>query len=135
MSTKRQYINKSNSHSRSIEIMVSFILQLGVIVSGTLIIIGLLGFLDGLKISSYMPLISSNFNFPHSLKQMTYSLHQNQPIGLLVLGIILLILTPVFRVATSILIFLFKKDIPMTLVTLTVLIILIASFFIGTASK
>jgi uncharacterized membrane protein len=50
-----------------------------------------------------------------------------------VLGVLLLILTPILRVAVGVLSFMYEKDAPMTVVTLYVLAVLIASFFLAGA--
>jgi uncharacterized membrane protein len=49
------------------------------------------------------------------------------------LGLLLLIATPVLRVAVSVVIFLIQADLTYVLITLIVLTLLLASFFLGTA--
>ena len=47
------------------------------------------------------------------------------------LGVLILILTPILRVAVGVLSFLYEKDPPMALVTLYVLVVLVGSFFLA----
>jgi len=53
--------------------------------------------------------------------------------GVVVLGVLLLILTPILRVAVGVLSFIYEKDPPMVIVTLYVLFVLILSFVLAGA--
>ncbi|MGB9809623.1 MAG: DUF1634 domain-containing protein, partial [Caldanaerobacter sp.] len=54
-----------------------------------------------------------------------------KPYAVILTGLLLLILTPVFRVAVSIITFLYEKDYTYTFITTLVFIILIISFILG----
>lgn len=120
------------------ELIISLVLQIGVGISAVVILTGLALFFTqntSLNATSYHSLTNVSYSFPHSLASLRSSLRGGDGIGFIVLGILLLILTPVARVATSILIFIRERDRPMAIVTLLVLILLISSFYVGTLTK
>ena len=69
--------------------------------------------------------------FPHTLSAVFQGALQTRGEAIVAVGLLLLILTPVARVAVSILAFLYQRDRAYTFITLTVLIILLMSFVIG----
>ncbi|CAA7602924.1 Protein of unknown function DUF1634 [Acididesulfobacillus acetoxydans] len=69
--------------------------------------------------------------FPTSLPLLWAGLLLFKPAAIITLGLVLLIATPVFRVAASVLLFLMEKDHLYTFITLFVLAVLITSFLIG----
>lgn len=123
---------------RRVEIAISLVLRIGVVVSVLVIAAGL-----GLMFAhhaeylplrghfSYHELTSRSTPFPHSFAQLGHSIAQGDGRGIVVLGVLILILTPILRVAVGVLSFIYEKDPPMALVTLFVLIVLIASFFLA----
>ncbi len=123
---------------RKIEFAISLVLRVGVILSVSVIAVGL-GVMfyhhgDYASITghtSYKTLTSRTTPFPHSLGQLRHSLAHGDGRGIVVLGVFLLILTPILRVAVGVVSFFYEKDIPMALVTLFVLFVLIASFFLA----
>lgn len=127
----------SDKKLRSIELYTSIVLQLGVSLSAVFVIIGLILFLMKINMNatSFHTYTSLRFKFPHNISTLIKSIREGQGIGFIVLGTLLLILTPISRVATSILLFVNEKDKPMSLVTLFVLIVLISSFLLGVAVK
>ena len=123
---------KERRASRAMESIVSIVLQTGVIISSVMILIGLLLFFGGdLNHGSYHKLIAPNYSFPHSLSAIKTAIQSGNGLGFIALGVLLLILTPMLRVAVSILLFKRQKDLPMTLVTAFVLLVLISSFVVG----
>lgn len=125
---------------RQVETAISIVLRVGVVLSVVLVSAGL-----GLSFSrhpaygtvtgraSFHSLTSLTSSFPHTLTALGHSLTAGDGQGLIVLGLVVLILTPVVRVAVGVLSFAYEKDPPMVVVTLFVLGVLIASFFIGGA--
>ncbi len=125
---------------RKVELAISLVLRIGVVVSVAVIAAGL-----GLMFAhhgaylpirghfSYKELTSRSTSFPHSFGSLGHSIAQGEGRGIVVLGVLILILTPILRVAVGVLSFLYEKDPPMTLVTLFVLIVLIGSFFLAGA--
>ena len=123
---------------RKVEVVISLVLRIGVIVSVVVIAAGL-----GLMFArhgaylpvrghfSYHRLTSRSTPFPHSFSSLGRSIASGQGRGIIVLGVLILILTPVVRVAVGVLSFVYEKDPPMALVTLYVLAVLVGSFFLA----
>ncbi len=123
---------------RKIEFAISLVLRIGVILSVSVIGVGLgvMFYHHGDYTSltghvSYKTLTSRSTPFPHTLGQLRTSLAHGEGRGIIVLGVFLLILTPILRVAVGVISFLYEKDVPMALITLFVLIVLIGSFFLA----
>lgn len=123
---------------RRVELAISLVLRVGVVVSVLVVSVGL-----GLMFAhhgtysairgraSYEALTSKTTSFPHSFASLGRSIAAGQGRGVVVLGVLILILTPILRVAVGVLAFVYQKDPPMTLVTLYVLAVLIGSFFLA----
>jgi uncharacterized membrane protein len=125
---------------RKVEIAISLVLRIGVIASVVVIGVGLgimfyhhAGYSAFSGHVSYKGLTSQHTVFPHSFASLGHSIARGDGSGIVVAGVLLLILTPVARVAVGVLSFLYEKDIPMALITLFVLCVLIASFFLAHA--
>lgn len=120
----------SQQSMKKAELIVSTVLQVGVILSALTILAGtvLLFSNMGNAQSSYRRYVTPNYSFPHTISTLKSALLTGSGTGFIEIGVFLLILTPILRVATSILIFKRQKDTPMTLVTLFVLLVLISSF-------
>ena len=107
------------------EIFISKALRFGVALSAVVIGIGLmLFFITGN--SGY-----SGSTYPTSLFDIVSGLFLLKPYAVILTGLLLLILTPVFRVGISVIIFLKEKDYLYTVITSIVFIILIISFLLG----
>ncbi len=123
---------------RKVELAISMVLRIGVVVS-VLVIASGLGLMffhhsDYLPIRgsfSYRELTSQSTPFPHTFADLGKSISHGEGQGIVVLGVLILILTPILRVAVGVLSFLYEEDIPMALVTLFVLVVLIGSFFLA----
>jgi uncharacterized membrane protein len=123
---------------RKVELAISLVLRIGVVASVLVIAVGL-----GLMFShhsaylpirgtfSYRELTSKSTPFPHSFASLGHAISQGQGRGIVVLGVLILILTPVLRVAVGVLSFLYEEDPAMALVTLYVLAVLVGSFFLA----
>jgi uncharacterized membrane protein len=123
---------------RQTEIAISYLLRTGVVLSVILVSAGLgltfahhSSYLHFSSNLSYHSVTSSSYQFPHTIPQLFSDLGQGKGRGLIGLGLIILILTPVLRVAVGVLSFIYEKDPPMALVTTFVLAVLILSFFLG----
>ncbi|GAC1427926.1 MAG: hypothetical protein PVS3B3_37800 [Ktedonobacteraceae bacterium] len=104
---------------------IGWILQGGVIISALVIVIGLLLLPTqpgGLSLERLL-------RFPQTLAQVGQSLLMFRPQGIIALGLLLLIATPVLRVAVSIVTFALEKDRKYVIITLIVLAILLFSIF------
>lgn len=69
--------------------------------------------------------------FPHSLQEVWAGLLGLHPQAFIALGLLLLIATPVLRVAASVVAFAIERDRLYVVITLVVLAILITSFLLG----
>ena len=125
---------------RRVELAISLVLRVGVLASVLVIAVGL-GLMfahHGSYLSltgplSYRALTSATTSFPHSFGALGHALAHDEGRGIVVLGVLILILTPVLRVAVGVVSFAYEKDAPMALVTLFVLAVLVGSFFLAGA--
>ena len=107
------------------EIFISKALRFGVILSAATIGLGLL-LLIITRNSGY-----PGSSFPTSPVQIIKGLFLLKPYAVILTGLLILILTPVFRVGISILTFLKEKDYLYVAITSIVFIILMISFLLG----
>lgn len=114
-----QAANKTNT-------IIGWILQIGVLVSAAVILIGVIMLL--LEPSGLSP--EKFLTFPHSFSAVWTGLLTLHPQSIIVLGLLLLIATPVMRVAVSVIAFAFEHDRGYVVITLAVLIILLCSIFL-----
>ncbi len=77
-------------------------------------------------------LVEPGAAFPRTLPEVATGLRAGQGRAITVVGLLVLILTPILRVAISIVAFIEQRDARFALITTTVLILLIASLMIGT---
>jgi uncharacterized membrane protein len=124
----RRIERKSGQHQdMSISAIIGGVLQGGVIASSTIIVLGVI-----LLLISPGGISATNLiHFPHTLGQVWTGLLAFQPQAIITLGLMVLIATPVLRVAISILAFRVEHDRLYVIITLIVLLILITSFMLG----
>ena len=108
-----------------VELLISKSLKIGVLLSAAIMGIGLTLFL-----------ITGNGGYPdHTFPTNPLVIFQGiallKPYAIILLGLFILILTPVFRVGVSIIVFLKEKDFLYVKITTVVLVILIVSFLLG----
>jgi len=118
------------------ELVISAVLQTGVIASAVLLIVGLgrVFVRHGETVhhlTSYHQLTTTSYAFPHTFSSVHAALLAGDSQGYIMLGLLLLILTPIIRVVVSVVLFAYERDKPMVLITLFVLVVLISSYFIG----
>ena len=108
------------------EITIAKLLKAGVLLSAAITLIGLVLFLvtgsggyDGA--------------FPKSLPAIWTGLLALKPYAVIMLGVLILILTPFFRVGVSIVVFLREKDLLYTVISVFVFLVLIVSLVLGKA--
>ncbi len=129
------------------EEIISWILRVGVLTSALLIALGVVLLLvtgdtgyssSSLSITGLEGLVQYNQNrsgeFPTTPGDVLAGVAQFKPYAFIALGLLLLIATPVLRVATSVVIFLLERDYAYVFITLIVLLILIVSFLLGKAA-
>ncbi len=104
---------------------IGWILQGGVIISASVIIIGLL--LLPTQPGGLSP--ERLLKFPQTLSQVTTNVLALRPQSIITLGLLLLIATPVLRVVVSVVTFALERDRKYVVITLIVLAILLFSIF------
>jgi len=109
------------------EDFVSWSLRLGVYLAGGVVLLGLL-LMFGTGRTGYGPDI-----FPTSAAAAINGALALKPAAIVSLGLMLLILTPVFRVTASIVLFLLERDWVFTVITSVVLLILLVGLIFGKA--
>jgi uncharacterized membrane protein len=119
-----------------VEVVLSHLLRAGVIISVLTILAGV-----AIVIMHHPDYASSRHSlsapasadagFPHSLGEVADGLRQGRGIAVIAVGLLLLILTPVMRVAVSVVAFAIRRDWTYTVFTLIVLILLLVSFALG----
>ena len=124
-----------------VEEIIGWILRVGVSASAICILLGVIvlfitgntGYGAAFTNLSQVTHFSSGAQgrFPTAPGEVIAGLAQFKPYALIALGLLLLILTPVIRVAASIVIFLLERDYAYVLITAVVLLILIVSFLLG----
>jgi len=125
------------------EEIIGWILRVGVTASAICIMLGVIlllfvhetGYSQSLNnltgLTQYDPGVAGRF--PTTPGEVISGLAEFKPYALIALGLLVLILTPVLRVAASIVIFLLERDYAYVLITAVVLLILVVSFLLGRA--
>lgn len=113
------------SRIEEVEITISNLLRIGVLLSAAVIFIGLAMFL--ITGNSGYP---GNY-FPSNPVEIIKGLVSVKPYAVILTGLIILVLTPVFRVGVSIIVFAKEKDYLYVKITAVVFTILIISFILG----
>ena len=125
------------------EDVIGWILRLGVIASAVLIVAGVLllfitrstgypGSLNDLPALLHYGSQRTSF-FPTTPGDVFAGVAQFKPFALIALGLLVLIATPVLRVAASVVIFWLERDYAYVWITLFVLVVLLVSFLLGKA--
>ncbi len=113
-----------HEETRKVELIIGKILRIGVVTSAIVILIGMgLYFMSG---SGYPA-----GEFPRRFSAIAAGLSQGKSYSVIMLGVFLLILTPVLRVVVSIYAFYKEKDTLYVVITTIVLVILMFAMFMG----
>lgn len=118
-------MNNENQEIKKIELIIGQILRIGVAISVWVILIGIVMYLFTGN-SGY-----ANDAFPTAIHEIIAGTFAGKPYAVLMLGLLLLIFTPVLRVIVSIYAFAKEKDTMYTIITVIVLIILVVAMLIG----
>jgi uncharacterized membrane protein len=118
------------------ERLISTVLRVGVLASLTTILLGtVIAFAHHPEyVTSPRQLVHlsrPSDSFPHTLREVFTGLLSLRGQAIVVLGLLMLIATPVVRVAVSIMLFLEEGDLTYVAITSTVLALLILSFIVG----
>lgn len=115
---------------RQAELIISNVLRGGVLGSAAIILLGVVIFYLRAATSGHTP---SGKPFPMSLPAVGCGLAHGDPLAIVALGLLVLLATPVVRVAVSIVAFALEGDRRYVIITTLVLLILLASFALGKA--
>jgi uncharacterized membrane protein len=124
--------------TRKIESILSVLLRLGVSSSLAIILFGtIVTFVHHPTYRQHgndlARLVGENAEFPHTLPQTWLALRTFHGQAIVIVGLLLLILTPVMRVTISIFAFAYEEDWNFVWITSLVLLFLLISFFLGKA--
>jgi uncharacterized membrane protein len=121
---------------RQVELLISNILRFGVIISLIVVVLGtIVSFVhheDYFSSASELHrLVGSEPRFPHSIKAVWLGLLKLQGRAIVMAGLLLLIATPVMRVAVSIFAFVYERDKTFVIITSVVLGLLLFALLAG----
>jgi uncharacterized membrane protein len=138
-SLERGKVKTRADKSRQVEVLISTLLRVGVIASLLVVVGGMI-----LSFVHHPDYLSSNVElarltrpgaaFPHSPGSVLAELKQFRGRAVVVLGLLLLIATPVMRVAVSVMAFVYERDRIFVVITSIVLTLLLLSFALGKAT-
>jgi uncharacterized membrane protein len=119
-----------------VHVAIVTLLRIGVVLSIVIIIIGVvITFVDHPEYFSSRPalgaLTSPTTHFPNTLGDVIDGARHGQGQAIIMAGLLVLIATPVARVALSVIIFIIARDRLYTAITTAVLVILLISFSVG----
>ena len=128
----------SSPHIRNVELVISTLLRAGVVISLAIVVAGLaLSFAHHREYwtshSMLKQITTPGRVVPHSIGDVVSGVAEFKGEAVIALGLLLLIATPVLRVAVSIVVFLLDHDWLFVVITTFVLAMLILSFFLGRA--
>ena len=119
-----------------VELAISYLLRVGVLLSIALVVAGsCLTYVHHPDYAAHklpladVPRVARDF--PDTVKGTLDSLREGRGQGFILLGLLVLLITPVLRVAVSIIAFLLQGDRIFAVITALVLAILILSFLLG----
>ena len=123
---------------RKVELLISHLLRVGVVTSLVVVVFGLaVSFLHHADYihspAELQQVTSATYPSWHTLGELASGLAHFRGEAIIISGLLLLIATPVMRVAVSIVAFLVERDWVFALVTAFVLAMLILSFVLGKA--
>ncbi len=124
----------------TMEKLISNLLRGGIYVSLSMVVLGALVSVarhpgEFSKHEGMWQIDPAHARFPTTISQTLSGVAGGEGRAIIVLGLMLLILTPVVRVAASAAAFALEKDRTYTIITLIVLTLLLLSFFLGKVEK
>lgn len=119
-----------------VDVAISTVLRVGVILSVAIIAVGLvIAFLHHPEYTSSHTILggltAAGAKYPNTLLGVVSGVREGHGLSIVMAGLLLLIATPVARVALSIFIFLIEHDKLYTAITTAVLLVLFIGFAIG----
>jgi uncharacterized membrane protein YfcA/uncharacterized membrane protein len=115
---------------RRAELIISHVLRAGVLLSAGIILVGTI--LYYVESAAANGIGSSSATYPHSLVAILPAVAQFSPLGIITLGLLVLLATPVLRVAVSIVAFALERDgLYVAITSLVLAVLLLSIFFVG----
>jgi uncharacterized membrane protein len=121
---------------RKVELAISSLLRIGVLTSLLIVLAGTAvtfvhhpHYLSSRR--DLVRLTKPGAEFPHSVPSVITGLEHSQGRAIVMAGLLLLIATPVLRVAVSVLAFIYQRDRTFVAITTVVLTLLVTSFVLG----
>jgi len=121
---------------RKVELAISALLRVGVLTSLLVVLVGTV--VTFVHHPHYLTsrhdlgsLTKPGAEFPHSIQSLISGLERGQGRAIVMAGLLLLIATPVLRVAVSVLAFVYQRDRVFVVITTVVLAVLLTSFVLG----
>ena len=125
-----------DAHMRRLEMLISRLLRVGVIASVALIVTGTVvtffqhpDYLDSSAVLDSA--VGPGATFPHELAALRDSIRQMRGEAIVTVGLLVLVATPVLRVAVSVIAFVQQRDRTYALITFAVLCLLFLSLVLG----
>lgn len=136
MSQTENKAGKAAARVRQAELLISNILRIGVAASLVIIVGGtVLSFVHHPNYvsapSELQRLTRPGAAFPHTLAEVLAGVAHLRGQAIVVVGLLVLLATPVARVAVSIFAFMYQRDRVFVVLTTTVLLLLLLSFAVG----
>ena len=129
--------SKSDRNTRRVETGTAYILRGGVVLSLALVLAGIaVEFARNPAATSpaeFARLTAEKAPFPHTPAAVWEGLRAGRGQAIIALGLLLLVATPVVRVAASVATFVYERDWAFAVITGAVLALLLLSFYLGKA--
>lgn len=120
-----------------VESALSYLLRGGVILSTLIVVAGVVMMFvhhpDYFTRALPAQTVAREMAFPHTVAEVFGGLKRGEGRSIIIVGLFVLIATPVLRVAMSVLVFFHQRDRMFTVITLIVLVLLLISFLVGRA--
>ena len=129
-------MSEHDERARAVELLISNLLRTGVVTSLSIVIAGtIVSFIHHPEYLWQPPalerLTRPGAALPHTAREVLHGLREGRGQAIVMVGLILLIATPVLRVAVSILGFVYEHDHGYIIITSIVLLLLLLSFVLG----
>jgi uncharacterized membrane protein len=126
----------AEARASRVELLISYLLRIGVVTSLVVIVLGII-----LMFAAHPEYLSSTRGYrelTHPAERAPFDIGgifsgaiRGDGESVIMLGFLILVMTPVLRVAVSTLVFVYQKDRVFTVITLVVLGILLLSYMLG----
>ena len=114
-----------------VDVAISMLLRIGVLLSVAVIATGLVMTLQQTSAETLQQLTAAGVQYPSHLLGVIDGVRHGSGQAIVMAGLLLLIATPIARVALSIVVFIIERDRLYTAITAAVLVILLVGFAVG----